>query len=77
MAFKLSRDPALTVPLLSTYGAATLLGKDGQEVQVALAPLLGASSLVRSVVTSSQLHPEVNGYWYSSTCWGNIEKGGV
>ena len=61
MAFKLSRDKALTVPLLSTYGSATLLGKDGQEVQVALAPLLGASSLVRSIVNSSQLHPGVYG----------------
>ena len=61
MAFKLSRDQALTVPLLSTYGTATLLSKEGQEVKVALAPLLGASSLVRSIVASSQLHPGVHG----------------
>ena len=46
MAVTLTRDNALTVPLLSTYGTATLLGKDGRGVQVPLAPLLGASLLV-------------------------------
>ena len=61
MAVILSRDPALTVQLLSTYGTATLLGEDGRGVQVSLAHLLGASSLVRSIVDSSQLHPGVHG----------------
>ena len=61
MAVTLSRDQALTVQLLSTYGTASLLGKDGREVQVPLAPLLGASSLLRSIVDSSQLHPGVHG----------------
>ena len=57
MAVTLSRDQALTVQLLSTYGTASLLGKDGREVQVPLAPLLGASSLLRSIVAESHLHP--------------------
>ena len=61
MAVILSKDPASTVKLLSTFGTATLLGKDGRGVQVPLAPLLGASSLVRSIVDSSQLHPGIYG----------------
>ena len=61
MAVILTRDQALTVPLFSTYGTAILLGRDGREVRVPLAPLLGASILVRSVVTESQLHPGIHG----------------
>jgi len=61
MAVILTRDQALTVPLLSTYGTAILLGRDGREVRVPLAPLLGASILVRSMVTESQLHPGIHG----------------
>merc|ERR1719402_562530 len=57
----LTRDQALTVPLLSTYGTAILLGRDGREVRVPLAPLLGASILVRSMGTESQLHPGIHG----------------
>jgi len=54
-------DQALTVPLLSTYGTASLLSRDGEEVKVPLAPLLGASSLVRSMVAESNLHPGIHG----------------
>ena len=61
MAVTLLRDQALTVPLLSTYGRATLLGRDGRGVQVPLAPLLAASSLVKAIVNSSQLHPGIYG----------------
>ena len=61
MAVILSRDHSLTVLLLSTYGKASLLSMDGREVEVPLAPLLGASSLVRSIVASSHLHPGIHG----------------
>jgi len=61
MAVILSRDHALTVPLLSTHGTATLLSKDNHEVKVPLAPLLGASTLVRSMVAESHLHPGIHG----------------
>jgi len=61
MAVILSRDHALTVPLLSTHGTVTLLSKDGEEVKVPLAPLLGASTLVRSIVDESHLHPGIHG----------------
>ena len=61
MAVTLLRDQALTVPLLSTYGRATLLGRDGRGVQVPLVPLLAASSLVKAIVNSSQLHPGIYG----------------
>jgi len=61
MAYVLSRDKALTIPLLSTYGTAVLLSKDCQEVLIPLAPLLGASTLVRSMVTQANLHPGVHG----------------
>jgi len=61
MAVVLSRDQALTIPLLSTHGTATLLSRDGHEVKVPLAPLLGASTLVRSMVVDSQLHPGIHG----------------
>ena len=57
----LSRNQALTVPLLSTHGTATLLSRDGEEVKVPLAPLLGASILVRSMVTEAHLHPGIHG----------------
>jgi len=57
----LTRDQALTIPLLSTYGTASLLSWDGQEVKVPLAPLLGGSTLVRSMVAESQLHPGLHG----------------
>ena len=57
----LSRAPVLTVPLLSTYGTTTLLSRDGEEVKVPLAPLLGASPLVRSMVAESHLHPGTHG----------------
>jgi len=61
MAVILSRDHALTIPLLSTHGTATLLSKDNHEVRVPLAPLLGASTLVRSIVDESHLHPGIHG----------------
>jgi len=61
MAVILSRDHAITVPLLSTYGTASLLSKDGEEVKVPLALLLGASTMVRSIVAESHLHPGVHG----------------
>jgi len=61
MAFILSRNHALTVPLLSTYGTASLLSRDGQEVKVPLALLLGGSTLVRSMVDESHLHPGIHG----------------
>jgi len=61
MAVILSRDQALTVPLFSTHGTATLLSWDGGEIQVPLAPLLGASILVRSMVAESHLHPGIHG----------------
>jgi len=61
MVVILSRDHALIVPLLSTYGTVTLLSRDGVEVQVPLALLLGASTLVRSVVAESHLHPGIHG----------------
>jgi len=61
MAVMLSRDQALTVPLLSTHGTATLLSRDGRDVQVPLAPLLGGSTLVRSMVVESHLHPGIHG----------------
>jgi len=57
----LSRDPALTVSLLSTYDTATLLSRDGAEVKVSLAPLLGASTLVRYIVAECHLHPGIHG----------------
>ena len=40
---------------------ATLRSKDCHDVAVPLVPLLGASSLVRSVVAESHLHPAVHG----------------
>jgi len=55
------RNQILTAPLLSTYGTLTLLSRDGGEVMVPLAPLLGASSLLRSIVDESHLHPGVHG----------------
>jgi len=61
LTYILSRDQVLTVPLLSTYGTATLLSRDGDEVKVPLAPLLGASRLVRSIVAESHLHPGTHG----------------
>ena len=61
MAVILSRKQALTVPLLSTYGTASFLSRDGQEVKVPLAPLLGGSNLVRSMVAESYLHPGIHG----------------
>ena len=61
MDFVLSRDHALTVPLLSTYDTAALLSKDGGEIKVPLAPLLGASPLVRSMVAEAHLHPGIHG----------------
>jgi len=57
----LSRNQDLTVPLLSTYGTASLLSMGGQEVKVPLALLLGGSSLVRSMVAESHLHPGLHG----------------
>ena len=57
----LSRDHASTVSLVSTLGKAVFLSKDGEEVNVPLAPLLGASTLLRSVVAESHLHPGVHG----------------
>jgi len=61
MAIILSRDQALTFNLLSTLGTATLLSRDGGQVKVPLALLLGASPLVRSMVAESHLHPDVHG----------------
>merc|ERR1719153_1198779 len=61
MAFKLSRDQALTFRLLSTCGTVSLLSRNGEEVKVPLAPLLGGSSLVRSMVAESRLHPGLHG----------------
>ena len=61
MALRLSRDKALTVPLLSTYGTAAVLSRDGGEVRVPLAPLLGASTLLRSIVEEANLHPCIHG----------------
>ena len=62
MAVTLTRDQALTVPLLTTYGTALLLSRDGREVKVPMAPLLAASNLVRSMVTETpHLHPGIHG----------------
>ena len=61
MAFSLSLDQAFIVPLLSTYGKAALISRDGEEVKVPLAHLLGASPLVRSIVAESYLHPGIHG----------------
>ena len=62
MTVSLTRNQALTVPLLTTYGTALLLSRDGQEVKVPLAPLLAASHLVRSMVTETpHLHPGIHG----------------
>jgi len=61
MAVILSRNQARTVPLLSTYGTASLLSMDGQVAKVPLALLLGGSNLVRSIVAESHLHPGVHG----------------
>ena len=61
MAVILSRVQGLIVPLLSTHGTATLLSKDGGEVKVPLAPLLGASTLLRSTLDESHLHPGIHG----------------
>merc|ERR1719370_1454123 len=61
MAFKLSRNQALTIRLLTTYGTASLLSRDGEEIKVPLAPLLGASSLIRSMLAESRLHPGIHG----------------
>ena len=62
MAYILSRDHALTVSLVTTTSdKAVLLSKDGEEVNVPLAPLLGSSTLLRSVVAESHLHPGVHG----------------
>ena len=61
MAFVLSRDQALSVPLLSTHGKASLLSKNGDEVKVPLAPLLGASSLIKALVADFHLHPGIHG----------------
>ena len=57
MAFTLRRDQAWTVPLLSTCGTATLLSRDGEEIKAPLAPLLGASTLVWSILAESHIHP--------------------
>ena len=57
----LTRDQTLTIPMSSTYGTATLLSRDGEEVKVPLAPLLGASPLVRYMVAESRLHPGTHG----------------
>jgi len=61
MALLLSRNKAVTVALLSTHGTASLLSRDGHEVFVPLAPVLSASTLVRSVVAESHLHPGIHG----------------
>ena len=61
MATILTRDQALTIALFSTFGTATLLSRDGLEIKVPLAPLLGASTLVRSIVAESHLHPGLHG----------------
>jgi len=61
MTVLIPRDKALTVPLLSTCGTATLLSRDGHEVKVPLAPLLGGSPLARSIVAESNLHPGIHG----------------
>jgi len=61
MAVILSRDKASTISLLSTYGSVTLQCRDGEEVQVPLVPLLGASPLIRSIVAESHLHPSIHG----------------
>ena len=62
MAYILSRDHALTVSLVTTTSdKAVLLSKDGEEVNVPLVPLLGSSTLLRSVVAESHLHPGVHG----------------
>ena len=61
MAYILSRDHALTVSLVSTSDKAALLSKEGEDVNVPLVPLLGSSTLLRSVVAESHLHPGVHG----------------
>ena len=61
MAVILSREPAIIVPQLSTYGTAKLLSRDGGEVTVPLAPLLGGSTLIKSIVAESHLHPGIHG----------------
>ena len=61
MATILTRDRASTVALFSTFGTASLLSRDGLEIKVPLAPLLGASTLVRSIVAESHLHPGLHG----------------
>ena len=61
MATILTRDQALTIALFSTFGTASLLSREGLEIKVPLAPLLGASTLVRSIVAESHLHPGLHG----------------
>ena len=61
MACTLS-NPALSNVLLEPIcGLAVLRSKDCHDVEVPLVPLLGVSSLVRSVVTESHLHPAIHG----------------
>ena len=63
MALTLTRDQALTIPLLSTYGTASLLGRDNREVKVPLVPLLVASTLLRSMVSElPHFHPGMHGH---------------
>lgn len=58
----LKRDSMLWDVLPCTaYETATLLSKDSQGVAVPLAHLLGASSLVRSMVADANLHPAIHG----------------
>jgi len=61
MALILSRDKALTISQVSTYGTASFLSLDGQEVKVPLALVLGASTLVRSMMAELHLHPGIHG----------------
>ena len=61
MAYIISNPAILRVLLEPICGFATLRSKDCHDVAVPLVPLLGASSLVRSVVAESHLHPAVHG----------------
>jgi len=63
MAYKLKLTPALVINdiIRSTLNQVSLQSKDGEKVQVSLAPLLGQSKLIRLIVDESHLHPAIHG----------------
>jgi len=64
----------LNVLLGTSLGAAILQSKDGQEVPVPLAAVLGASPLIRQMVTESCLHPAIHGPLVLTCCGVSLQS---